>query len=220
MSDASLPTGFQHAVIMRADQTSTKVEVQFNPNKLNITRRFKYVEGPSSGKNVGPKQFAGGEAQDLNLELLFDSTADGSDVRDKYKTLLTMAEIDETKKDPKTFKGEPPQVKFQWGTLLTYTGVITNISQEFQLFKIDGTPLRARVTVTISETGHLQKKQNPTTVTESRKVWVVHEGQTLDWIAFQEYGDSACWRHIAETNDLANPMDLRPGQVLRLVPLA
>ncbi len=48
---------------------------------------------------------------------------------------------------------------------------------------------------------------------------MVHEGQTLDWIAYQEYGDPAYWRHIAETNDLANPKDLRPGQVLKLTPL-
>jgi nucleoid-associated protein YgaU len=47
----------------------------------------------------------------------------------------------------------------------------------------------------------------------------VSEGQTLAWIAYQEYGDSGYWRHIAETNDLADPLDLRPGQVLKLVPL-
>jgi len=73
--------------------------------------------------------------------------------------------------------------------------------------------------VTFSETGEQKKAQNPTTRTEARKIWVVHEGQTLDWIAYQEYGDPAYWRHIAETNNLANPMDLRPGQALKLTPL-
>jgi nucleoid-associated protein YgaU len=108
---------------------------------------------------------------------------------------------------------------FQWGSFLSYKGVISQIAQNFTLFKTDGTPLRASVDVTFSETGEQQKKQNPTTRTEARKIWVVHEGQTLDWIAYQEYGDPACWRHIAETNNLPNPRDLRPGQVLKLTPL-
>jgi nucleoid-associated protein YgaU len=50
-------------------------------------------------------------------------------------------------------------------------------------------------------------------------VWVVVEGQTLDWIAYQEYGSAAHWRHIADTNDLDDPRQLRSGQILNLVPL-
>jgi nucleoid-associated protein YgaU len=98
--------------------------------------------------------------------------------------------------------------------------VIVDIAQQFILFKADGTPLRAWVTVTFSETAAKKKGQNPTTRTEPRKVWVVHEGETLAWIAYQEYGDPNHWRHIAETNNLDNPMDLTPGQVLKLVPLS
>ena len=45
------------------------------------------------------------------------------------------------------------------------------------------------------------------------------EGERLDWIAYQEYGNPRHWRHIADVNDLANPFDLRSGQVLKLTPL-
>jgi nucleoid-associated protein YgaU len=41
----------------------------------------------------------------------------------------------------------------------------------------------------------------------------------LDWIAYQEYGDAAAWRHIAEVNNLHNPLSLVPGQLLKLTPL-
>ena len=88
------------------------------------------------------------------------------------------------------------------------------------MFKADGTPLRAEVSVTFKQVAEATRGQNPTTRTESRKVWIVHEGQTLDWIAYQEYGDPALWKHIAATNNLSNPMDLRAGQVLKLVPLS
>ena len=45
-------------------------------------------------------------------------------------------------------------------------------------------------------------------------VYVVKPGDTLDWIAHGELGDSALWRHIADDNNLDDPNDLRPGQVL------
>jgi nucleoid-associated protein YgaU len=87
------------------------------------------------------------------------------------------------------------------------------------MFKADGTPLRAEVTVNFVQTVTKPKGQNPTSRSETRKIWVVHEGETLDWIAYREYGDPAQWRHIAETNGLGNPKDLYPGQVLKLTPL-
>ena len=209
----------QKAEILQVDNTSKKVACQFNPKDFSITRVIKYITRKSTGSDVPTREFAGGEPQNLTVRLLFDSTDDGSDVRNKYKTLLEMAKIDETKKDTTTNLGEPPLCMFQWGSFLSYKGVITQVSQNFTLFKTDGTPLRANVDVTFSETGEQTKKQNPTTRTEARKIWVVHEGQTLDWIAYQEYGDPAYWRHIAETNNLANPRDLRPGQALKLTPL-
>jgi nucleoid-associated protein YgaU len=47
---------------------------------------------------------------------------------------------------------------------------------------------------------------------------VVKERDTLDWIAYDEYGDTAMWRFIAETNNLDNPQRLTPGQVLAIAP--
>ena len=46
----------------------------------------------------------------------------------------------------------------------------------------------------------------------------VNEGDTIDWIAFEEYGDSAMWRFIAETNNLDDPLRLKTGQVLVIAP--
>jgi nucleoid-associated protein YgaU len=209
----------QKAEIFRVDDPSKKVSCQFNPKDFSISKSVKWVYQTADGKNVGNPEFAGGEAQDLTVELMFDSTDTGADVRAKYQELLKMAEIDTAKANTKTRKGEPPECKFQWGSFLSFTGVIKTIGQNFILFKGDGTPLRARVKVTFSETAHATPGQNPTTRTESRKVWTVREGESLSWIAYKEYGDPACWRHIAETNNLDNPLELVPGTVLKLVPL-
>lgn len=42
--------------------------------------------------------------------------------------------------------------------------------------------------------------------------------ERIDQIAAQRYGDPALWRLIAAFNKIANPLDLRPGQPLRLPP--
>ncbi len=209
----------QKAEIFRVDTPSDKVTCQFNPKDFSITKSVKWVYKTINGKDVGEPEFSGGEAQDLVVDLLFDSTDTGADVRDKYAKLLDMAEVDPNKANATTGKSEPPECIFQWGSFMSFSGVIKSINQNFLLFKNDGTPLRSRVKVTFTETPTAKKGQNPTTRTRSRKIWIVREGESLPWIAYKEYGDPAKWRHIAEVNDLTNPMELQPGQELKLTPL-
>jgi hypothetical protein len=42
----------------------------------------------------------------------------------------------------------------------------------------------------------------------------------LDEIAYQSYGDSSWWRLIASFNGVTNPLNLEPGQTLRIPPKA
>lgn len=197
-----------------------RVVCHFNPSAFDITRKIKWEDVETLGDDTPKKVFTGGQANDLTVTLLFDTTDTGDDVRNSFRTLLELAQIDQSKKNTKTGKGEPPQCTFQWGKFLSFTAVITEIAQSFKMFKLDGTPVRAEITVSFSQVQEKAKRQNPTSRSEPRKIWVVREGERLDWIAYQEYGDPAYWRHIAETNDLDNPDALRPGQVLKLVPLS
>lgn len=209
----------QKAKIASVKNPGKSVVCHFNPDTFSLDRTINWNVDTSIGGDASNVSFAGGQASDLTLTLLFDTTDTGNDVRDTYATLIELSEVDPNTKNAKTGKGEPPLCRFEWGRFLTFTAVITKLGQKFLMFKADGTPLRAEVTVTFKQIEEASRPQNPTTRTEPRKIWVVLEGQTLDWIAYQEYGDSAYWRHIAETNDLADPLDLRPGQVLKLVPL-
>jgi nucleoid-associated protein YgaU len=61
--------------------------------------------------------------------------------------------------------------------------------------------------------------QNPTTVGRpGYRRRIVKEGETIDWIAYDEYGDSAMWRFVADTNGLDDPGRLTPGQELAIAP--
>ncbi len=80
-----------------------------------------------------------------------------------------------------------------------------------------GLPVRARAQVNFRQAfdgDTLREGQNPTSRTDRRKTRLVQQGERLDYIAFQEYGDAGRWRDIAEANHLDNPLDLRAGQIL------
>jgi LysM repeat protein len=212
---------FQKAEIRRDDGSGDPVICHFNPTDFSITRNIKWEEAPNVGGNQPRKVFSGGETSDMTIKLLFDvSSSETADVRDSYKALLEMAEIDPKKVNSKTGKGEPAQCRFIWGNFLSFKAIIKSIKQNFVMFRADGTPIRANVEVTFEQLEEdTPKKQNPTSVSEPRKIWVVRAGQTLDWIAYTEYGDPNYWRHIADTNNILNPKDLQAGQVLKLTPL-
>ena len=115
-------------------------------------------------------------------------------------------------------KPRPPQVVFSWGGFRSFTAVVANMTQTFVLFLSDGTPVRAKVAITLKEIPQAQSGQNPTSrAAGARRTRTVQLGDTLDWIAMEELGDSGAWRAIADLNDIEDPRRLRPGQTL-LIP--
>ena len=199
------------------------IEVQYNPKEFSISKSVSWTQDDVPRKDVSHWSFGGGHPATLNVDLTFDTTSTGDDVRTKYTDfLIGLLKIDENKRDDKgNVLGEPVDCRFAWGTFLSFIAVVEKVDLTFTFFLSDGTPVRAKAKVSLKqkkdETEHAP--QNPTTRSEARKTWIVREGETLDWIAYQEYGNPAYWRHIADTNDLANPRGLRSGQILKLVPL-
>ncbi len=191
---------------------------QFNPETFNLFKKNSFQPAKTTGTDVAKTAFTGGEPQNMDIALTFDTTSTGDPVFEKYEVLRKLSQVDRSALNQTTQQGEPPWVMVQWGTYIGFIAVITGLDEQYVLFTPDGTPLRAKVTV------HLQQvkddndmgSQNPSTRTLPRRTWVVEQGQRLDWIAHQEYGNSAAWRDIAEINGIDNPMELRAGQVLVL----
>jgi hypothetical protein len=193
----------------------------FNPNEYTFSRQVTWNTHSVIGKNIPRVEFGGGGSMTLKMQLFFDTYDTGEDVRKTTDRIWKLMNIDETLTNPQSSKGRPPMVEFQWGSTWTFKAVITDISQKFTLFRYDGTPVRATLDVSFlqaEETGKYPG-QNPTTVGQSGyRRRVVNEGDTIDWIAFDEYGDSAMWWFIADTNNLDDPLRLKPGQVLTIAP--
>src|SRR5690606_15780061 len=106
----------------------------------------------------------------------------------------------------------PPVVEFNWGKL-SFRGVVSSYQERFQLFDESGQALRARVTLTLKKykPPELQARALARESPDRTKVRVVREGERLDTIAAEEYGDPIHWREIARANRLARPRVLTPG---------
>ncbi len=194
---------------------------QFNPTEFVVDKGTKYSQSRAGkGADLAKLAFVGGANQTMELKLTFDSTDTGNAVFQLYTLLRTFADVDTSALDPKTRLGEPPWVIVQWGTFISFVCVVEKLTERYTYFHPNGTPLRADVSLTLRQVSKSTSnaRQNPTSESEPRRTWIVEEGQRLDWIAAQEYGDSSAWRHIAEVNGINNPFSLHSGQVLKLTP--
>lgn len=195
------------------------VVAHFNPESLSLSKSNRWAHRPSIGKSTPKSAYGGGNAGSMSIELLFDTTRSGEKVTESYRKLLEFALAQPSSN--KDGNGEPKQVAVKWGKFLSYVAIIESVTQSFSLFLPDGTPIRAHVTVSLREAfdRSKMKAQNPTSRSETRQTWIVEKGQRIEWIAYEAYGSTAAWRHLAEVNDLANPAVLRPGQILKITPL-
>jgi Contractile injection system tube protein/LysM domain len=230
MSDT--PTGFTRAHLKV--EKGAEIPCWFNPREYSISKTNTWNVRPVIGIGLPRAQFGGGQARELTLELLFDaSDTTNRDVRDVTSQLLKAMEVDPAlaqSSGTHRNSGRPPHVTFIWGRTLSFEAVLRNVSIQFTLFDIDGSPLRATARLTLVQVAPAQDGtgsradqppgQNPTTQSDAGvRMHVVRDGDSLPSIAFANYGKATRWRPIALANRITDPLKLKPGRTL-LIPAA
>ena len=197
--------------------------VMFNPTQIGYTKGVKWVTKEIPEDDSGMKYSSGGEAPTFRIELMFDSTDTGKDVRDAYTDKLeklTYIVHKDSAKEAVAAAGMPLYL----GTLSVVPGhravgdaLVPDVPGGWHT----GSRQRRCRVPRVRPRGTIGSVVYEPDLAQPRaKIYRVAPGESLDFIAYQEYGDPALWKHIAATNNLSNPMDLRPGQVLKLVPLS
>lgn len=211
------------AKLSNLTKPSDSVEVKFNPTEYSISRNMSYAEVQIPGLSTPLLQFVRGEAQTLSLELFLDASdrlAAGKKIpqdsqsplgiENDLKRLQTLVTIDHE-------LHAPPVVEFAWGPQPQhFQGVITNYTEKFVMFDQQGNALRARVTLQLKkyEAPAVQLKELDKHSPDRTKTHVVVEGERIDTIAAEKYGDPAQWPAIARANNLARPRILAAGTLL------
>lgn len=197
------------AVIKNLDDDS-EVTVMFNPKEYTIEKSASWAQHRAPGGEAPQVQFLHGELKRLSMELFFDTTESGEDVREYTMLVENLIKI-----DPKLHR--PPRLLFTFGSF-RFECIMISLTQRFTMFYSSGKPCRAVQSVTFLE-NISPEKQEKLESSDHTKRRVVREGDTLNWIASQEYNDSSKWRMIADANGIVDPNDIKPGQSLVIPPI-
>ncbi len=193
-------------------EDNKEFEVMFNPAEYSLSKSNSWTQVSIRESNVPRTYFSGGDPTELTVELFFDTYEKGEDVRDYTQKVINLTKVSEFKDG---FR--PPRCMFSWGKVFNFPSVITSLSYKYTLFREDGTPVRATMSLTFREAadaGVKQGQESPPYGIPGHKIFIVKPGDTIDSIAAREYGDPKTWRFIADNNNLDDPKDLRPGQAL------
>jgi len=230
---------------LEKNEIGAPIEVQFNPTEYTFEKSAKFGEVSLTGLDSPILQFVRGESEKLTLELFFDGTTApaaggllglvgaGSGGTDKPQTVT--ARVDAFYRMVKVSGNlhTPPLVRITWGQAFpgsvtsksetptaTFDAVVETVKRQYTLFDPDGKPLRCVVGLTLREYRTLKEQLTELNLMTSdhTRLHTVREGETLPQIAYDAYKDPARWRVIADANDLSDPTDLTPGQVLDLPP--
>jgi hypothetical protein len=207
------------------------VEVQFNPETLKLTfsNEIKQPEGGDQKAGTDGLQFVGSSTTKLALQLWFDVTAMEKDPVDDVRRLTAKvlyfmkpqpSDDDETKK-------VPPGVCFHWGDFM-FKGMVEALEESLEFFSPDGKPLRASLSLTLTQQQILEQKHE-----EGKGLVEVKPGhkppghaplksakqnESLQKMAGKNRKNNAKggWQAIAAANDIEDPLRMAPGQLVNL----
>lgn len=201
----------------------SEIEVLFNPSEYQLTDGSSYSEKKIPGLDGPIIQYISGDATELSLSLFLDTyvpkstslisfgpTKESTDVSAITKQIADAASIDGS-------MHRPPKVTFKWGSL-NFEGVITKMNHTYTMFTEKGMPVRAKVSLTFKSliSPKDTKRKSPFESPDRTKYRTLRQGTGLWDIANMEYGDPDMWKVIARENGIQNPLDVRPGQVVKL----
>lgn len=201
------------------------IDVLFNPSEYQLSDGANYSEKKVPGLDGPIIQYISGEATELSLNLFLDTY-----VPNGAKSLLSFGSSSSASKDVSAITKQiaaatsiegslhrPPQVTFKWGSL-HFNGVITKFGHTYTMFTESGMPVRAKVSLTFKSliAPDDKRRASPFESPDRTKYRTIRQGMGLWDIAGMEYGDPDMWKMIARENGILNPLDIRPGQVVKL----
>jgi hypothetical protein len=199
-------------------------QVQFNPESLKVSFSNQITSGKGSGDQKGTptRQFVGAGTTKLSLQLWFDVTAPMPPGQTAPKDVRNLTEKVAYFITPKEKTGEqrtPPAVRFSWGSF-RFDGIMESLEESLEFFSSDGIPLRASVSLSLTQQKIIEFKFNPTKpgdpiVPGTRPLTPAPAGSTVQKLADSQ-GKGLIWQLIAAANKIENPRMLQAGQLLDL----
>jgi hypothetical protein len=176
--------------------------VMINPDSIKWQRNVEYNEQQSPDSSSASQKYKSTPSEKLNFDIVIDCTG----IVDGTRTDMSK-EMKALEKIIYTYNGEihrPNFVKIQWGKDIIFKGVLTSFDTSYTLFKPNGSPLRAKVSLSFTNyvspvtVGKEDKKESPDV---SHLVSVV-EGMTLPQMCQAVWKDDSYYVQVAKYNNL------------------
>ncbi len=199
------------AVIINLDKPPyLPIPVMFNPPEYKLSKTVHYAEAKTPGQDEPKQQFVNGNSETLSLELFFDTTDTGIDVRTRTMAISHLAEIP-------SGTDAPPKLMLLWGSL-AFKGFLVSVNQHFENFNSLGLPLRARLSVEFKGFEPLESwaAEVPLAQAEQAMRYVITPRDSLQSVATKAYQDPGQWRTIASANNIDDPRRLASGVRLQI----
>lgn len=198
------------------------IEFLYNPETISVVKKAEYKEHETQGSDAGEKEWTHGVSRSLTVsDLYFDTYETRENVREQYINRLEKL----VHRDPGLDR--PPKVRLVWGAFMNEADdynvnkwYVTSLTVNYTMFLNNGTPVRAKVTLELKETNEREHSggQGHNHSRSQHSVHTVRQGQTLQDIAADKYGDPGQWRKIAEANNIDDPTNVPAGQNLKIPP--
>jgi hypothetical protein len=205
-------------------EKAKRVTVQFNPESLKLT--FSNHNSGGDQPAGSSTQFVGQGTTKLTLELWFDAQLprpEGSedpkgDVRNLTKEVAYFMTPQGTTREGAT-RLVPPAVKFLWGTFL-FNGTVDSMEETLEHFSEDGTPLRAKVSLSLSKqdlkfefgTAGQGGTSRGAAAAGTKPMQMARDGDTIQKAAAR--AGVSDWKKVALANGIENPRLVPPGKLL------
>ncbi len=182
--------------------------VQFNPELYTENTKYDYYFHTPPGSSSAELKYNRIRAKQFNFNFLIDgtgATGQKKEVQAEIEILKNVIAFDGEKHRPRT-------LLVLWGTYYAMV-CISKIDVKYTLFRKNGTPLRAELDITFTETTPLvlqnliQGLLSPD-LTSRRKV---DAGDTLPLMCYKIYDDSRYYMEVAKANGITNFRDIQPG---------
>jgi phage tail-like protein len=202
------------------DASSNTVTFAADPHSMTRSRTARYVAVPSGTGSAtvghGRNEYRGSGAATLTVEV--DLLGLGEDAK---ASVEKQCEQLEKWMKPSSSAKPPALLTFKWGSgdSVSFQGYMRDLAITIDEFGSDKKPSRASARFTLQEEPAPPPPTNPTSGgPPGRRSHVLCEGESLQSVAYREYGNAAAWRMLADVNGIDDPLRLAPGTQLLIPP--
>jgi Contractile injection system tube protein len=137
----------------------TEIKFMFNPTNLKFMRSVNWGGGkgkpakPAEDPDMLPKSnFSGISPYTLTINgIIYDTYESRKSVWTEYIESLHKATLPSSKKDKNSKDKRPAIYIFSWGEPFYFRCVVKSLTFTYEMFLPDGTPVRAKVNLTLTE---------------------------------------------------------------------